>query len=116
MYNTLFFRSKDFVESTEKDYIDKFKALSQYDMASLYTFFNQLSERYVFNPHFMANRHKGCAKKEIFELVLLQKRFLNSLFIYRVFLSSSMFIVYTIPLKTNRREYSKTTYLFKTKV
>ena len=46
MYNILFFRSKDFVESTEKDYIDKFKALSQYDMASLYTFFNQLSERY----------------------------------------------------------------------
>ena len=67
MYNTLFFRSKDFVESTEKDYIDKFKALSQYDMASLYTFFNQLSERYFFNPQFITNRLKGCAKTKMCE-------------------------------------------------
>ncbi len=42
----LVFRSKDYVENVEKEYIEKFKALSQYDMASLYTFFNQLSERY----------------------------------------------------------------------
>ncbi len=40
------FRSKDYVENVEKEYIEKFKAVSQYDLASLYTFFNQLSERY----------------------------------------------------------------------